>query len=99
MGKSVKLRAETITQNTTKTEKIYSGWLAQNIGSAPCSVYGVQLLPGEGLNSQSIVQMTADDIWTEPIDITVQPGGAIRLLRAQAAPAVISGKEIGGCKR
>ena len=80
------MRAETITQNCKLTDKIYSGWLAQNIGSAPCSVYGIQLLPGEGLSSKDIVQLSTSDLWTEPIDITVQAGGAIRLLRALCNP-------------
>ena len=82
----IKLRAETITQNVTLTDTIYGGWLAQNIGSAPVTVYGIELLPSEGLSSQSIVQMNTGDLWQEPIPITVQSGGAVRLLRSIAKP-------------
>lgn len=83
----IKLRAETITQNVTLTDTVYGGWLAQNIGSAPVTVYGIELLPSEGLSSQSIVQMKPGDLWQEPIVITVQSGGAVRMLRSLAKPA------------
>ncbi len=103
MGHSVKQRAERITANTTLNETIYYSWFAQNVGSAPVSVYGIELLPGEGLNSQAIAHTTPEDLWTQPIEITVQPGGAVQMLRAQAMPigkSAISGKPvIGGRKR
>lgn len=84
MGYQIKQRAETITANTRLTDTKYCGWLALNIGTADVTVYGVTLAPGEGLSSQSIIQTTAADRWTEPIDITVQPGGAVRMLRTVA---------------
>lgn len=82
----IKLRAETITQNVTLTDTIYGSWLAQNIGTAPVTVFGIELLPSEGLSSQSIIQMGANDLWQEPIVITVQSGGAVRLLRSIVKP-------------
>lgn len=85
-GYSIKARVETITANTRLTDTIYAGWLAVNIGTAAVSVYGIELLPGEGLSSQSIINMSPADKWTEPIDITVQPGGAVRLMRTIATP-------------
>lgn len=92
----IKLRAETITQNVTLTDTLYGGWLAQNIGSAPVTVYGIELLPSEGLSSQSIVQMNPGDLWQEPIVITVQSGGAVRLLRSLAKPLTDEPKKKGG---
>lgn len=83
---SIKLRAESITATCKLTDTIYCGWMAQNIGTAPIKVYGIELLPGEGISSQDIVKTGADDLWTEPIDIEVQAGGVCRMLRAQAMP-------------
>ena len=103
---SIKLRAETITQNTRLTEVIYGSWLAQNIGSAPVTVFGIELLPGEGLPSSAICQLNPGDRWEEPIEITVQTGGAVRMLRSQAKEIKkddVAGLEtipmIGGLKR
>ncbi|MBO5933025.1 MAG: hypothetical protein J6Q19_04795 [Bacteroidaceae bacterium] len=81
---SANLRVETITANTRLNDNKYGAWLAMNIGSAPVSVYGIELQPGEGLSSESIVHLHLGDIWAEPIVITVQPGGAVRLLRSLA---------------
>lgn len=86
MGYEIKQRAETITANTRLNDTKYCGWLAINIGTSAVTVYGVELLPGEGLSSQSIMQLSAADKWTEPIDIVVQPGGAVRMLRTLATP-------------
>ena len=82
----IKLRAESITATCKLNDTIYCGWMAQNIGTAPIKVYGIELLPGEGISSQDIVKTGADDLWTEPIDIEVQTGGICRMLRAQAMP-------------
>lgn len=92
----IKLRSETITQSCTLNDTIYGGWLAQNIGSAPVSVYGIELLPTEGLSSKDIVPMNPGDIWQEPISIVVQPGGALRLLRSIAKPLAEEPKKKGG---
>lgn len=83
---SVKLRVETIAENTRLTDKQYSSWLAVNVGTAAATIYGFELQPGEGLSSQQIIQTTPADKWEEPIDITVQPGGAIRLSRSLGTP-------------
>lgn len=85
----ISLRTETITENKRLTDNIYYSWFAQNIGSAPVSVYGISLLPGEGLNSQSIAQTSPEDIWNDPIEIVVQAGGAVRMLRASAITKAI----------
>ena len=86
MNYSIKARVETITQNITLTDKNYCSWLAVNIGSVPVTIYGVQLLPSEGLCSKDIVAMNPGDFWEEPITITVQPGGALCLIRSIATP-------------
>ena len=94
MGKyGIKLRVETITQNTTLTDIIYSGWLATNIGTAPVTIYGIELQPTERLSSRDIVQLNTGDLWQEPIPIIVQTGGAVRLLRPVCKPL---GEEKGG---
>lgn len=97
MGYSIKQRAELITANKTLNDTIYYSWFAQNVGSAPVKVYGIELLPGEGLNSQSIAHTTPEDLWTQPIEIEVQPGGAVQLLRVQAMP--ISKSAVGKIKK
>ena len=88
----VKLRVETITANARLNDNIYGGWKAINIGSAPVTVYGVELLPGEGLDFMAGMQ--PNEIWQEPIEITVQAGGAVRLMRKIVTP--IMAKTIGG---
>ncbi len=85
-GYSVKLRAETVRENFRFNDTKYGGWLATNIGTAAVTVYGIELQPGEGISSQSIVNMSPADLWQEPIEITVQPGGAVRLLRSIGTP-------------
>ena len=95
--KGIKVRAESITATTKLTETTYCSWMAQNTGTAPIKVYGIELLPGEGFSSQDIVKTGPDDLWTEPIDIEVQPGGICRMLRAQAMPIAI--KPIGFKKK
>lgn len=79
---SVKLRVETIAENMRLNETQYSSWLAVNIGTAAVTIYGYELQPGEGLSSQQIIHTTPADKWEEPIEITVQPGGMIRLSRS-----------------
>lgn len=79
MSYSIKQRAETITQNTRLNDNTFGGWKAINIGTAAVEVYGVPLQPGEGLDYMS--SMNPGDLWQEPIDIVVQSGGAVRLLR------------------
>ena len=83
---SIKQRSETITANTRLNETQYYSWLAVNVGTANVTVYGIELQPGEGLSSQSIAQTSPGDLWQEPIDITIQTGGALRMLRALATP-------------
>lgn len=85
----IKLRAETISTNTRLNDDKYSSWKAINIGSAPVNVYGVQLLPGEGL----AFDLLPNEVWKEAIEITVQPGGAVRLLRKICTPTVVDVKE------
>lgn len=87
----VKLRVETISTNVRLNDNIYGGWKAINIGTAPVTVYGVELLPGEGLDFMAGMQ--PNEIWQEPIEITVQPGGAVRLMRKLVSP--ILAKTIG----
>ena len=83
---TTKLRAETITTNTRLNDTKYGGWLAINIGTAEVSVYGVPLQPGEGLSSESIAHLNPGDLWQEPIDITVNTGGAVRFIRSINTP-------------
>ena len=90
---NVQARVETITTNTRLTDRKYGGWLAVNIGTAPCTVLGFTLNPSEGLDMRDVVP--AGGHWTTPIDITVQPGGSIRLLRLITEPV----KGISGCKK
>lgn len=82
----IKQRAETVTKNERFNDTRYCSWLAVNIGNVAATVYGIELLPGEGLSSQSIIKTNPGDYWTEPIDITVESGGEIRLLRTLATP-------------
>lgn len=89
MNYTIKMRAETITENTRLNENIYGGWMAVNIGADPVTVYGVPLDYGEGLSSESIVHLAPGDLWAEPIDIAFQfPGGdnQLRMLRTIATP-------------
>ena len=88
VGYDVKLRAETIITNTRLNDNKYSGWKAINFGTAPPTVYGVELQPGEGLQ----FDLQPFETWKETIDITVQPGGAVRLLRKLCTPKMISVK-------
>lgn len=82
----IKQRAESVTENKRFNDTLYCSWLAVNIGNVAATVYGIELLPGEGLSSQSIIKTNPGDYWTEPIDITVESGGEIRLLRTLATP-------------
>ena len=79
-----KLRKETITENCRLNDTIYNSWKALNIGTAPVEVYGVPLQPGEGLQ----FDLEPEETWKDPIEITVQPGGAVRLLRKIVTPYV-----------
>ena len=83
---SIKLRADVIRENTQLTDTTYGAWLAQNIGTATVTVYGIPLMPGEGLPSSAICKLRPGDLWTEPIVITVETGGAVRMLRSIATP-------------
>lgn len=76
-----KLRAETISESCKLNDARYCSWYAVNTGTALVYVFGVPLQPGEGINSQSIIQTAPGDLWKEPLDITVTPGGELRLLR------------------
>ena len=84
-----KQRAETITANTRKNDIKFGSWKAINIGTADCTVDGVTLTPGEGVEHN----LQPNQYWKEPIDITVQPGGAIRLLREINKPYVVELKK------
>ena len=77
----IQSRVETITQNKKITDTTFGGWMALNIGTADCTVLGITLAPSEGLDMTNAVP--AGSYWDSPIDITVQPGGAIRLIRLQ----------------
>ena len=85
-GYEIKHRAESVTGNRKFNDTRYCSWLAVNNGNTAATVYGIKLSPGEGLSSQSIIQTRPGDYWTEPIDITVEAGGEIRLLRTLATP-------------
>ena len=76
---NIQSRVETITANTRLNDKKYGGWMAVNIGTADCAVLGITLAPSEGVDFTKAIP--AGSYWTTPIDITVQPGGAIRLVR------------------
>ena len=80
----VKLRTETISANTRLNDNKYGSWKAYNIGTAPVTVYGVELQPGEGMEWN----LEPQEIWKEPIDITVQTGGLVRLMRKLCTPIV-----------
>ena len=83
---SVKMRSEIITESKRLNDTRYCGWLAVNIGeSGVVRIFNVPLQPGEGLSSQSIVNMQPGDVWSEPIDIQVEPGGKLQLLRTLAS--------------
>ena len=84
MRYGLKQRAETITENTRLNDVTFSGWKCVNIGTGVVEVYGVPLQPGEGLDYMNC--MRPGDKWQEPIDIAVQPGGALRLLRLISTP-------------
>lgn len=75
----VKARVETIATTTRLTDEKYGGWMAVNTGSAACEVMGISLLPTEGISFLDAVP--AGSYWTQPIDIVVNPGGQIRLVR------------------
>ena len=81
-----KQRAETITANSRLNDTKYGSWKAVNIGTAPVTVYGIELQPGEGLN----YDLQPNEYWEEPIEITVQAGGAVRLLRRLCTPKKIN---------
>lgn len=83
---TTKLRAETIVESCMLNDTKYGSWLAQNIGTSPVTIYGIELLPGEGLSSDAICHLNPGDLWQEPIDIVVTPGGALRLLRSINKP-------------
>lgn len=76
---NIKARVETITQSTRLTDLQFGGWMAVNIGSASASVMGIPLLPTEGLDFTKSVP--AGSFWTQPINIEITPGAAIRLVR------------------
>lgn len=86
MSYGIKMRSETVTANKTFNEKQYGGWLAMNIGANPAKVYGIELQPGEGLSSESIMHLNPGDTWEEPIEIEITQPGAVRLLRTIATP-------------
>ena len=81
---TVETRVETITTNKRLNDNIYGGWMAVNIGTATCTVLGITLNPGEGLDFTNSVPLGS--VWKSPIDITVNAGGAIRLVRLIAKP-------------
>lgn len=76
---NIRARVETITANKRLNDKNYGAWMAVNIGTADCKVLGIPLAPGEGLDMTKAVP--AGSYWTDPIDIEVNAGGAIRLMR------------------
>ena len=86
---NVKLRVETIEKNTRLNDNRYSGWKAINIGTAPVTVLGVELQPGEGYEEV----MQPCEVWQEPIDIAVQTGGKVRLIRKLCTPYIQEIKE------
>lgn len=85
---TIKLRQETFYENITLTDVIYGSWLAVNIGTAPVTIFGIELAPTERLASKDIADMKPGDIWEEPIPIVIQTGGAVRMLRTIAKPFV-----------
>ena len=80
----VKQRAETIVADTRLNDTRYSSWKAINIGTGNVMVDGVTLQPGEGI--EHVLQPC--ETWKEPIVITIEAGGAVRLLRKICTPKV-----------
>lgn len=79
----VKQRAETVVADKTFNDTRYSSWKAINIGTAPATVDGVPLQPGEGI--EHVLQPC--ETWKEPIVISgMTSGSAIRLLRKICTP-------------
>lgn len=82
---SVKMRSEVITESKRLNDTRYCGFFAANTGTGIVRVFNVPLQPGEGLSSRDIVDLQPGDVWSEPIDIQVEPGGELRLLRTIAS--------------
>ena len=79
----VKQRAETITTDMRLNDTRYSSWKAINIGTAPATVDGVPVQPGEGVEHVLLPCET----WKEPIVISgMTAGSAIRLMRKICTP-------------
>lgn len=76
---SVKVRSEIIRESTRLNDNKYGAWRCVNRGTGLVTVMNVELQPGEGLDFSSDLQ--PGDIWSEPIDIIVQAGGELVLLR------------------
>lgn len=81
----IKLRTETITGTVRLNDIKYCSWYAVNSGNVDVKVFGVTLAPGEGINSQSIINARPGDLWKEPIEIDAT-GGSVRLLRTVCTP-------------
>lgn len=80
----ISTRVQTITQNTRLNEKEYGGWMCVNIGTSTAKVMGIELAPSEGLDFLHALQ--AGDLWDSPIDIEVQTGAEIRIVRLKYIP-------------
>ena len=82
----INLRSETIRSNVRLNDTKYCSFYAVNSGNNNVKVFGVELQPGEGLNSQSIICTRPGDVWKEPIEIEITAPGEVRLLRTICTP-------------
>lgn len=79
-----KQRSETIVNNTKLNDTRYSSWKAINIGTGVVTVDGVPLNPNEGIEHK----LEPTQTWKEPINIEIQAGGKLQLLRTIVTPVV-----------
>lgn len=72
-----------ITQSTTiMPERDFGGWLAVNQGTNTAEVQGFVLQPGEGLPMLDSIPLGSK--YDQPINIVINAGAVVRLLRRQA---------------
>ena len=79
-----KQRSETITQSTRLNDTKYSSWKAINNGTGVVIVDGQPLQPGEGIEHN----LQPNQTWNQPIDIQVQAGGVLQLMREIVTPKI-----------
>ena len=79
-----KLRSETITQSKRLNDTKYSSWKAINNGTGVVIVDGQPLQPGEGIEHN----LQPNQTWNQAIDIQVQAGGVLQLMREIVTPKI-----------